>query len=74
MATKETLNYAEWFHRIMKPSTYAPGTQVEDEAESYLTCPGCGASHRDIEHGSTTTCRCGLHMQRFGNGLHIWKV
>ena len=73
MSTKETLSYSDWFHRIMKPSQYAPATQVEDEDESYLTCPGCGTAHRDIEHGAQTVCRCGLHMQRFGNGLHVWK-
>jgi len=72
MRTKETLNYAQWFHRVMKPSQYAP-VQVEDEQESYLTCPGCGAGHPDIEHGATTVCACGLHMQRMGNALIIWK-
>ena len=72
MTTKETLVYSDWFHPIFKQSQYAP-TMVEDEEESYLTCPGCGAAHRDIEHSTTKVCRCGLYMQRYGNSLHIWK-
>ena len=44
--TRETLVYSEWFHRIMKPSQYALNTQVEDEDQSYLTCPACGREHR----------------------------
>lgn len=71
---KKTLNYAAWFHYVMKPSQYVPNTMIEDEDESYLTCPGCGSAHRDIEHGDMTICQCGLHIQRFGNALHIWKV
>lgn len=70
----ETLIYSDWFHHAMKPSQYAPNTTIEDEDESYLTCPICGTAHRDIPHGDTITCQCGLHMQRFGNALHIWKV
>ena len=70
---KETHNYSDWFHRVMKPSQYVPNAQIEDEDESYLTCPGCGGAHHDIKHGDTVVCVCGLHMQRFGNGLHIWK-
>jgi len=72
MTAKETLIYSQWFHRIMKQSQYAP-TMVEDKEQSYLTCPGRGAGHPDIAHVGTTVCACGLHMQRFGNALYIWK-
>lgn len=68
----EKLIYHQWFHRVMKQSIYAP-TQVQDDDKSYLTCPGCGAAHKDIPHDSTIVCDCGLYMHRLGNALRIWK-
>jgi hypothetical protein len=71
-SNKETLIYSQWFHVVMKPSRYAP-VEVQDHGASYLTCPGCGTAHADIGHGDKRICGCGLHMQRWGNGLDIWK-
>lgn len=70
---KEKLPYSDWYHVVKKQSQYAP-IQVEDDDQSYLTCPRCGWAHKDIPDAETITCRCGLHMQRWGNALIIWLL
>ena len=52
-------------------SVYAPGALMW--VETRLQCPRCGNEHPPLEHGQAIECACGLHMQRFGNGLHIWE-
>lgn len=69
----ETLMYSRWYHVVYVPSQYAPNEMVEDEEQSYLTCPGCGSAHKYIPHGEEIICQCELHMQRFGNALRIWR-
>jgi hypothetical protein len=70
---KETLIYDNWFHYVEKQSQYINGVKVMDEEASYFTCPGCHRHYKDMEHGQEVICSCGLHMQRWGNGLDIWK-
>ena len=51
-------------------SVHSPGALMW--VETRLQCPRCGNEHPPLEHGQAIECPCGLHLQRFGNGLHIW--
>ena len=69
-AAIENLPYHLYSTRAERPSVYAPGVLLS--VETHVRCPRCDKQHPPLEHGHATQCECGLHMQRFGNSLHIW--
>lgn len=70
---KETLAYHEYEHVPVKESQYVPGLRVRRDDLAMMRCPRCKTTRRGLKHGEQTKCEsCGLNMQLFGNGLHIW--
>jgi hypothetical protein len=38
--------------------------------ECGIGCPKCSIINKNLEHGETTLCKCGLKMIVYGNSLH----
>lgn len=36
-----------------------------------LSCPKCGLGHKDLDHGQSARCECGLKVTKYGNSLHF---
>ena len=72
-AHAEGFSVLKFIRHARKPSVYAKGEMVYDPENSSMICPGCKATGSILEHGETAVCDCGLHMQRFGGLLSIWK-
>jgi hypothetical protein len=53
-----------------RPSVLAPGAVVPGDYDHYY-CPRCRTRVHKLLHGVAKTCKCGLTMTRYGNGLDI---
>jgi hypothetical protein len=69
---KEMFTASEYVIKGTKESTIVPGHV--HEVEWGIGCPRCGAANKgELGHGQEIVCySCGLHMQRWGNGLEVW--
>jgi hypothetical protein len=55
----------------------APSDLVEGEIQrlpAIFACPNCGKEHPRPAHCEEEFCECGLHWQRRGNYLKIWRA
>lgn len=71
-AGEEIFTYSSFAVMGGKPSNFAPGHM--HTVEIGLSCPRCSAVDVPLEHGGEGVCRqCKLHLQRYGNALHVWE-
>ena len=68
---KECLTYSNFAVYEKRESIHAPGNFYTKEVGFY--CPRCRELKGALSHGMEIKCKCGLHMQLFGNALFIWE-
>jgi Zn ribbon nucleic-acid-binding protein len=68
----ETFAFHNYWIRGSKRSKFADG--VEHEVTAGFGCPRCKTANMiALDHGDHRECKhCGLQVQLFGNGLHVW--
>ena len=67
MTIKETLPYNQYEIRETRRSQIDKSRT--DEVRTGFRYPKCKAVHKPLEHSQSLTCKCGLQMQLWGNGL-----
>ena len=69
----EMLDYRDFHQLSIVESKYAKGHFAHLNDTGKMKCPACGLSQIGLSHGEKRVCDCGLIMQLWGNGLHIWR-
>lgn len=67
----ETITYSDFAKATKQPSRFIEGMEVR--GRDIVSCPSCGETRDEIDHGQIVECGCGLFMARHGNALEIWK-
>jgi hypothetical protein len=64
---REMLVLSDYIREVRTQSKIDPSKTISEGAR--LACPRCKTETDCPEHGLSTTCRCGLVMTPYGNGL-----